>query len=245
MGAALVPVAFSYGGWQTATFIAGEMRNPARDLSRGLVLGVAAVVLLYLSVNFVCVKVLGPEALDRTATPAADVIRKALGERGALFISAGISVSALGFLSHGILTAPRVYHVMARDGLFFSAIGRVSASTGAPVAAILLQGIAATLVATSGKYEQILNYEISVDSVAFALTGAALFVFRHRKLGETSAQVYRTPGHPYTTAMFVLVCAGLTVSAIRTDPLNSLIALAILLSGIPVYLYRSSRSRPA
>src|ERR1700720_1243418 len=182
IGSAMVPVAFAYGGWQTASFVAGEMRDPRRDLSRGLFAGVAGVVLLYLSVNFVCVKVLGPAGLAATTTPASAVMRAALGARGAQWIAIGIAISTLGFLSQGILTAPRVYYAMARDGLFFPSVGWLSPRTGVPVVAIVLQGVTATVIALSGRYEQILNYVISVDFISFGLTAASLFVFRRKSL---------------------------------------------------------------
>jgi APA family basic amino acid/polyamine antiporter len=243
IGAAMVPVAFAYGGWQTASFVAGEMRDPRRDLSRGLFAGVAGVVLLYLSVNFVCVKVLGPAGLAATTTPASGVMRAALGARGAQWIAIGIAVSTLGFLSQGILTAPRVYYAMARDGLFFEWVGRLSARTGAPVVAIVLQGIFATVIALLGKYEQILNYEVSVDFISFALTAASLFVFRARERGHAAPGIYRTPGHPYTTGIFVLACAAIVASTWAASPQNSVIGFGILLTGIPVYLYWSTRSK--
>ena len=238
VGAAMIPVAFAYGGWQTATFVAGEMRHPARDLSRGLVLGVIGVVVLYLAVNVVCLRVLGPGGLDRTATPASDVMRAAMGARGAWWIAVGITVSTLGFLSQGMLTAPRVYHAMAADGLFFRGVGWLSPRTGAPVVAIALQGVLATAIACSGKYEQILNYDVAVDFIFFALTAASLFVFRRRAVVAGAARpVYLAPGHPYTTGLFVLVSAGIVASTIVTYPANSAVALGILLTGIPVYLY--------
>ena len=180
IGAAMIPVAFAYGGWQTSTFVAAEMRDPRRDLSRGIVMGVTGVVVLYLAVNLVCLKVLGPAGLDRTADAGIGCDAGCRGRRGALWIAVGIAVSTLGFLSQGMLTAPRVYNAMARDGLFFAWVGWLSPRTGAPVVAILLQGVAATAIACSGKYEQILNYEVSVDFIAFALTAAALFHFRRR-----------------------------------------------------------------
>lgn len=241
IAAAMTPIAFAYGGWQTASFVAAEMRDPRRDLSRGLVMGVLGVVLLYLSVNFVCVKVLGPQGLAATRTPASAVMRAALGERGAQWIALGIAVSALGFLSQGILTAPRVYYAMARDGLFFESVGRLSARTGAPVVAIAVQGIFATAIACLGRYEQILNYEVSVDFISFTLTAAALFVLRRRT--PDARGVYRTPGHPYTTALFVLASAGVVVSTVWHDPGNTVIGLGILLTGVPVYLYWSRRRR--
>jgi APA family basic amino acid/polyamine antiporter len=235
---AMVPIAFAYGGWQTATFVAGEMRDPRRDLSRGLVAGVAGVVALYLAVNVVCLRVLGPAGLDATSTPASEVMRTALGEAGARWIAVGIAISTLGFLSQGMLTAPRVYYAMAQDGLFFERVGRLSARTGAPVFAILLQGVAATAIACSGKYGEILNFEVTVDFISFGMTAAALFVLRRRGGGEG---VYRTPGHPYTTAIFVLACLGLVGSAIAAAPWNSAIALGILAVGIAVYPFWSRR----
>src|SRR6266540_3727426 len=135
IGSAMVPIAFAYGGWQTATFVAGEMRDPCRDLSRGLLLGVAGVVGVYPSVNLVCLRVLGPAGLDATTTPASDVMRAALGPRGAQWIAAGIAISTLGFLSQSMLTAPRVYYAMARDGLFFASVGKLSERSRAPVVA--------------------------------------------------------------------------------------------------------------
>jgi APA family basic amino acid/polyamine antiporter len=239
IGAASIPVAFAYGGWQTATFVAGEMRNPARDLSRGLVAGVAGVVVLYLAVNVVCLKVLGPDGLAATRTPATAVMRAAMGERGAWWIAVGIAISTLGFLSQGMLTAPRVYNAMARDGLFFESVGRLSPRTGAPVTAIVLQGIAATAIAFSGKYEQILNYEVSVDFISFSLAAGALFLFRRQ--GRGSGRIYRAPGHPYTTALFVAACVGIVASTVITDPLNSARGWGIMLTGVPVYWYWNRR----
>jgi len=234
IGAAMVPIAFAYGGWQTATFVAGEMRDARRDLSRGLLLGVAGVVALYLAVNVACLRVLGPVGLDATNTPASDVMRIALGERGSQWIAAGIAISTLGFLSQSMLTGPRVYYAMAHDGLFFKSVGKLSPGSRVPVVAILLQGVAAIIIACSGTYGEILNFAITVDFIFFGMTAAALFVLRHRQIGSNAA-IYRTPGHPVTTTLFVLACAGIVGSAIVASPANSAIALGIMLAALPVY----------
>src|SRR5579863_8818438 len=248
IGAAMIPVAFAYGGWQTSTFVAGEMRDPRRELSRGLIAGVLGVVALYLSVVFVSLRILGSTGLAQTHTPASAVMRAALGDRGAFWIAVGIAVSTLGFLSQGILTAPRVYYAMARDGLFFKSVGWLSPKSGAPVVAIIVQGIAATIIALSGRYEQILNYVVSIDFISFALTAASLFVFRHRDTA-TAANAeefrYRVPGHPYTTSLFVLACAAIVATTIITYPTNSVFGFIILAAGIPVYLYWSRKPRVA
>ena len=242
IGAAMVPIAFAYGGWQTATFVAGEMRDARRDLSRGLLMGVAGVVALYLAVNIVCLRVLGPAGLDATNTPASDVMWVGLGERGAQWIAAAIAISTLGFLSQSMLTAPRVYYAMARDGLFFRSVGKLSSGTRAPIMAIVLQGVAATIIACSGKYGEILNFEVTVDFIFFGMTAASLFVLRSRQVGAATA-VYRAPGHPFTTILFVLSCAGIVGSAIVAAPGNSAIALCIMLSALPVYYWWSRFKR--
>jgi APA family basic amino acid/polyamine antiporter len=242
VGSAMVPIAFAYGGWQTATFVAGEMRDARRDLSRGLLIGVAGVVGLYLAVNVVCLRVLGPVGLNATATPATDVMRSALGARGAQWIALGITVSTLGFLSQSMLTAPRVYYAMARDGLFFASIGKLSPRSRAPVVAIVLQGLAAIVIACSGTYGEILNFEVTVDFIFFAMTGASLFILRRRQI-EPHAAIYRVPGHPFTTSLFVLACLGIVGSAIAASPVNSAVALGIMLAALPVYCYWSRFKR--
>jgi APA family basic amino acid/polyamine antiporter len=236
IGAAMVPIAFAYGGWQTATFVAGEMRDARRDLSRGLLIGVGGVVALYLAVNLACLRVLGADGLGATTTPASDVMRIALGERGAQWIALAITISTLGFLSQSMLTAPRVYYAMARDGLFFKSVGKVFGWSGAPVMAIVLQGLAAIVIACSGTYGEILNFEVTVDFIFFGMTATALFIFRRRDIGLAGI-TYRVPGHPFTTMLFVLSCAGIVVSAVIASPRNSAIALCIMLAALPVYYF--------
>ena len=236
IGAAMVPIAFAYGGWQTATFVAAEMRDPRRDLSRGLLLGVSGVVALYLAVNLACLRVLSPAGLDATTTPASDLMRIALGESGARWIAFAITISALGFLSQSMLTAPRVYYAMARDGLFFASVGKLFGKSESPVVAIVLQGLAAIVIACSGTYGEILNFEVTVDFIFFGMTAASLFILRRRQIGSETAS-YRVPGYPFTTMLFVLSCAGIVVSAVIASPRNGAIALCIMLAGLPVYYF--------
>jgi APA family basic amino acid/polyamine antiporter len=241
IGAAMTPVMFAYGGWQTASFVAGEMRDPRRDLARGLLLGVAGVILLYCSVAFVCVHALGPAALAQSKTPASDVMRLALGQRGATLIALAIAVSTLGFLSQGMLTAPRVYFAMAEDGLFFRRVAQVNPITRVPVIAIVLQGIAAAAIALSGTYGQILGYVVSVDFIFFGLTGAALFVFRRRD--PDTQPPFTVPAHPFTTAFFVIACWTVVVATVVNNLENSLIGYAILAAGVPACLYWQRKNR--
>ena len=242
-GAAMVPVLFAYGGWQTANFLAGEVKEPEKNLPRGLLLGVLGVVILYIGVNWVCLRSLGPQALARTTTPASAVMRMALGQRGAMFIAAAIAISTLGFLSQSILTAPRVYFAMAEDGLFFRAIAWLDPRTRVPVVAIVLQSAWTIVIALSGRYEQILNYVISMDFLFFGLTATTLFVFRRRAArGEMYAsQAYRMPGHPVSTALFAAICWWIVANTVYRYPQNSLVGFVLLMAGIPVYWFWSRR----
>ena len=238
LGAALTPVMFSYGGWQTASFVSGEMREPRRDLPRGLLLGVCGVILLYTLVNVAFLRALGADGLAETETPASALMRLALGEGGARLIAVGIAVSTLGFLSQSMLTAPRVYFAMAEDGLFFRGVARLSERTRAPVAAIALQGLLAAVIAFWGKFGEILNYVVSVDFIWFGLTAASLFVFRRRARdgGVEDGGGFRVPGHPFTTLFFAAACALIVAATVYEHPRNSALGLAILASGVPVYL---------
>jgi APA family basic amino acid/polyamine antiporter len=220
------------------------MRDARRDLSRGLLIGVGGVVALYLAVNLACLRVLGPGGLNATTTPASDVMRIALGERGAQWIALAITISTLGFLSQSMLTAPRVYYAMARDGLFFKSVGQVFGKSGAPVVAIVLQGLAAIAIACSGTYGEILNFEVTVDFIFFGMTAAGLFILRRRSIGSESI-IYRVPGHPFTTMLFVLSCAGIVVSAVIASPRNSAIALCIMVVALPIYYFWTKFSRAA
>lgn len=238
-GAALVPVIFSYGGWQTATFIAGEIKEPRKNLPRGLILGVIGVVVLYLAANVVYVSVLGTTELAASSAPASEVMRRALGDFGARLIAAGIAISTAGFLSQSMLTAPRVYFAMAKDGLFFNVVGMVHPRTRAPIVAIALQGLLAIVIALLGTYERILNYVVSVDTIFFGLTACCIFVFRKR---EPAAVVNRVPGHPVTTILFIAVCWLVVINTVYRYPENTLIGIAIMLAGIPAYLFWRWRS---
>jgi basic amino acid/polyamine antiporter, APA family len=241
-GAAMIPVLFAYGGWQTANFVAAEVKEPKKNLPRGLLIGVLGVVALYSTVNWVCVRSLGPQALAMTHTPATSVMRLAWGDRGATFIAAAIAISTLGFLSQSILTAPRVYFAMADDGLFFKAVAWVDPRTHVPVAAIVLQSVWTIVIALSGKYEQILNYVVSMDFLFFGLTATTIFVFRRRagRQGRDAAD-YRVPGHPITTLFFVAICWWVVANAVYRYPQNSLIGFVILAAGIPVYWFWSRK----
>ncbi|MGB8343113.1 MAG: amino acid permease [Chthoniobacterales bacterium] len=231
LGAAMTPVLFAYGGWQTASFLGGEVRDATKILPRALILGVLGVIAVYVSVNFAYLRALGAEGLAATSTPASSVMRNSLGTRGAQFIAAGIAFSAFGFLAQSMLTAPRVYFAMATDGVFFRAVARVHPRTRVPMVAITLQGVWAIVIALTGTYAQVVNYVVAMDCIFFGLTAVCLFVLRRR----TPASTFRVPGHPWTTLFFIAAQWAVVVSTFAHDPKRAFIGLGIALAGLPVY----------
>jgi basic amino acid/polyamine antiporter, APA family len=243
-GAALIPTQFAYGGWQTACFVAGEVHEPRRNLPRGLMLGVLGVIVVYLSVNYVCVHALGAEGLAQTKTPASAVMRLALGDRGARFLAAGIAISTIGFLSQSMLTAPRVYFAMSEDRLFFKQLAWLNRARVPAVAIALQGGLAIVIALVASKFEQILNYVVSVDVIFFALSAVCVFAFRKKNQNPENG-VFRVPGHPFTTLFFIGACGVITFSLIYKFPLNSSISFGIMLLGIPAYFVWARRAKGA
>jgi len=249
-GAALIPVMFAYGGWQTSNYIASEIREPRQNLPKALVLGVIGIIVLYVSVNIIYVQVLTPAGLAATTIPASAVMHAALGNFGATLVAIMIAISTLGFLSSAMLTYPRITFAMAQDGVFPAAFARLGSNSRAPVAAIMLQG-AITITATLlGTFEQILNYVVVMDWLFFGLTASCIFVFRRREArAQDPAGVpdgFRVPGHPWTTGLFVLVAWLIVLNTIYKYPRNTGVAVGILLAGVPVYyLLRRSATRSA
>jgi APA family basic amino acid/polyamine antiporter len=238
-GAALIPAQFAYGGWQTACFVAGEVREPRKNLPRGLVLGVLGVIVVYLSVNYVCVHVLGAGGLAQTTTPASTVVRLTLGDKGARLLAAGIAISTIGFLSQSMLTAPRVYFAMADDKLFFKQLAWLNRARVPAVAIALQGGLAIVIALVASRFEQILNYVVSVDVVFFALSAACVFAFRKQRAPD--AKAFRVPGHPLTTLFFIAACCVITFSLLYKFPLNSGISFGIMLLGVPAYFIWAPR----
>ena len=233
---ALVPIMFTYGGWQTASFVSGEMRDPTRDLPRGLILGVIGVITVYLLVNFASLHALGINGLMGSKAPASDVMRLSFGAAGGRFIATAIAISTVGFLSQSMLTAPRVYYAMAKDGVFFERVGRLGARSHVPVAAIVLQGVTASVIALWGRFDQVLNYVVSIDVLFFGLTGAALLVYRRRAASEPPPPI-RVPLHPITTMAFVAACWAIAITTILSAPHDAGGGVVILALGVPVYFW--------
>jgi len=247
VGTALIPVLFAYGGWQSTNFVAGEMKDPRRDLPRALVIGVGIVVLVYVLANLVYVRVLGVPGLAASTAPASDVMRRLIGPRGATFIALGIAVSTFGFLNLAILSAPRVYQAMAADGVFFGRAARLSDRSRVPAVAILIQGGWAALLVATKTYGQLLDYVVFGDWIFFAAVGVTVFVYRRRGVGgvggvaEAAGAAFRCPGYPWVPGFFVAAGVFAVASTVLSNPLNALVGGGIIAAGVPVYLWWKRR----
>jgi APA family basic amino acid/polyamine antiporter len=239
-GAALVPILFTYGGWQQTNFIAEEIIEPERDLPRALVLGVAIVVAVYLLANVAYLRVLGAGGLAASTAPAADVMQAVLGPVGGRVIAAGIAVSTFGFLNLVILVTPRVLQAMAADGVFFARLAVLHPVHRTPAAAIVALAACATLLTLFKTFGQLVDYVTFGDWIFFGLTVAGLFVYRNRERGAGSGEregtrPFRVPGYPWTPALFVLAAAYVVASAVVSNPKNAAIGAALIGAGVPAY----------
>jgi APA family basic amino acid/polyamine antiporter len=247
VGAALVPVLFTYGGWQQTNFIAEEIVAAERNLPRALLGGVLAVVAVYLLANVAYLRVLGAEGLAASPAPAAEVMQRLLGPGGKAVISAGIAVSSFGFLDLVILVTPRVFQAMAADGVFFRRLARLHPTYRTPDAAIGLMGAWAIVLTLTKTYGPLTDYVVFGDWIFFGASVATLFVYRARErtAGSPAPLRFRAPGYPWLPGLFVLSAMYVVVSAVGSNPGNALVGAGLILLGVPAYLFWSRRRAPA
>jgi basic amino acid/polyamine antiporter, APA family len=241
-GAALIPILFTYGGWQSANIIAEEMRDARRTLPRALVAGTLIVIAIYLLANVVYLNALSREGLAATKTPAADAVRRIFGPGADRLISATIAVSGFGFLDLTLLAQTRIYYAMGADGVFFRGLGRLHPRFQTPSLAILLQAAWGIVLVLTGTYADLVDSVVFGDWIFFTLTVAAVFLFRRRHpLESRPPDSFRSPGYPWFPAFFVVTGVAAVASAIASNPKRSLIGAALLATGVPVYAFFARR----
>jgi APA family basic amino acid/polyamine antiporter len=238
---ALVPILFAYGGWQSCASIAGEIKDPARNLARANVIGVVIVVVLYLTLNCAYLWVLTPAEVAASPAVAADAARAAAGAGGARFVALLITVSSLGFLAVVVLTGARLVFAMARDGLFLAPAGRLTSRFQTPAFALGFQAAVSLALLMTNTYDQLLSYVVFADWLFFGLTAGALLLVRARE-PRPGPGVASVPGHPVTTVAFVAIAGGVVINTFVTYPVQSLIGSAILgVAAVGFYAGRLAR----
>jgi APA family basic amino acid/polyamine antiporter len=233
LGLGMVGAFYSFGGWWEVNKIAGEVRDPGRTLQRALILGVAVVTAVYVLISgvFLYLVPLGKATTDETFV--AQVGEVLFGPAGGMVFAAIVVVCVLGSLAGFVISAPRVYYAMARDGVFLPAFGQVQSRFGTPAAAIAIQGAIGTLLVAVSSFQQIIAYFIFVAVLFLGLTVAGLFVFRKR--GQDAGSAILTPGYPVTPVAFLALVALLLIVLAVRSPRGALLGVAVVLAGLPVY----------
>jgi len=237
-GAAMVPILFTYGGWQNANYIGEEIENPKKNLPLALMAGTIAVVVIYVTVNVVFLRAMGLNGLAATAAPAADAARRMFGATGDVFMSAAIAISTFGFLDLSILAPTRVYYAMATDRLFVPALATLHPRYATPSLAIIVQSTWSCFLALTGSYGRLANYVVFADWIFFGLTVLTVLTFRRKvPLASRPPGSFRAPGYPIVPIVFVLMSGAVVASVVGADPGSAAKGALLLALGIPVYYW--------
>jgi APA family basic amino acid/polyamine antiporter len=236
-GAALVPIFFSYGGWQQLNFVAGEIKDPRRGVPAALALGVGIVALIYVGANAVYLRALGPVGMAESNAIAQAAAQVLFGDFGERAITILIAISILAFSNVVVMVTPRVFYALARDGVFLQSLAQLDRRFETPARAIILQGAWAILLVLVGSIGALVNGVVFADWIFFGLGAASLFVFRRRASGDAAA--YRVPGYPLVPAFFVIAAVIAVVSAFASYPIESLIGVGALAAGTVLFVWKS------
>jgi APA family basic amino acid/polyamine antiporter len=230
---------FAFGGWHMVTYTAEETVDPQRTIPRALALGMALVIACYVALNTVYLYVLPLDRVIASTRVAADAADAVLGSGGAALLSALVVFSTIGALGGLILAGPRVYYSMAQDGLLFRWAGAIHPRFHTPHRAIVLQAVWSCVLVATGSYRALFTRVIYTEWIFFALMAGGLFVLRRRP-GYTPR--YRVWGYPVVPALFALAALAVAGSEIVSQPRDSVIGLALVLAGLPVYLIWTRRA---
>jgi basic amino acid/polyamine antiporter, APA family len=242
---AMLAAFWAYQGWVSVGFIGGEVKDPHRNIPRGIIAGVGIVIIVYLVVNYTFLTLLSIPELEQinnsgNQIAGIEAVRGIWGNGGVLFISLIILIATLGCTNASILTGARPYYAMARQGLFFRATDKLN-SRNVPAAALLWQGVWASILVLSGTFDQLTDMLIFAVYIFYGATAMGVFILRRRM--PNAHRPYKTWGYPVVPALFVLFCVGLFLNTIITRPREAGIGLSLILLGIPVYFLLSGKSK--
>ena len=234
IGVAMTACLMAYNGWSYVSFVAGEVKNPQRNIPASLMIAMVAVIALYMSANLAYMNVLTVPEIAATERVGSAVAERTMGSIGASVLSAVVLLSVIGAINGNILTAARVPFAQARDGMFFRRFGQVHPRFKTPAFAIVAQALWSGLLILTGSYETLFTYSILSAWIFYALSVAAVWILR-RKLPDLP-RPYRMWGYPYTLILFLIVSVWFMADALITQTKPSLMAIAIAAAGVPFYL---------
>lgn len=244
-GAAMLGALWAYNGWNEVTYVAEEIKDPRRNLPLAIIGGITVIACLYIVANAAYFYVLPPTDianLSASSSVATEVVTRVLGPGAASVMAAVMAMSIFGSLLIASLVCARIPYAMARDGIFFRTLARVSPRTRVPIRALVAQAAWAIVLVLSGSYDTLTDYAIFSVLIFVSLATASVYVFRRRM--PDAERGYRTWGYPVTPALFLLVSGWLVLNTVVTMPGRALAGLGVMALGLPFYWYWSSR-RPA
>ncbi len=239
-GLAMIACLLSYDGWVAVGFVAGEIRNPKRNLPLATVLGLGVVIAVYVLANAAYLRVLSVPEIAGASRVGALVAERAMGRAGGAFVAAAILLSISGAMNGWIMTAPRVFFAQARDGLFLPVFGRIHPRFRTPYVSIALFAAWSALLALSGTYETLASYAMYAAWLFYGLTAAGVMVLRMRK--PNIARPYRMWGYPWSVLLFVAVAIGFVLNTLIETPGPALIGTLLIAAGVPVYWIAQKRA---
>ena len=240
VGLAMIAVLWSYDGWHLVTFAAGEVKQPRRNLTRGLLAGTLVVIALYLLVNLAYFRALSLDQIAASARVAGDAMERALGPIGGTLVAGAILLSISGAMNSNILAGPRVPYAMARQGLFFRVMAFVHPRFQVPSAAILLTGLMSAVLTLVGTFEQLFNYVIFVSWVFYGLGAAGVIVLRLRR--PDLERPYKAWGYPVVPLLFSAAAVALVANSVLNDFIRVFWGILVIVTGLPAFFFWRSRS---
>jgi len=242
VGLSIISVLWAYEGWQYVTFVSAEAKDPQRSLPRAITIGTLLLIAIYLIANFAYLAALGPAKVAASERVAGEAVAAVMGPAAGWLIAAAIIVSMYSAAHSTVITVPRVYFAMARDGLFFRRLTEVHPRYGTPAVAIISSCAWAMVLALTGTFEQLLTYVVFIGWIFYALGAAAVIALRIKR--PDAVRPFRVPLYPLTPVLFVLAGAVIVLNTVVTQPRDSAIGIAVVFAGAPAYLLWKRRQSP-
>ncbi len=240
-GAVLLLVFWAFDGWNNVNFVAGEIRDPARNIPRTLVISISLISLVYLLINYVYFKALPMDQIVGVVTIAESASTALLGPMATLFLTIAILVAIASSLNGSVFVGARVYYAMAKDGVFFKKMAQIHPRFQTPGFSIIVQGLWAGLLVFMGNVEQLFTYMIFSAIIFWVITVYSVFTLRKKR--PDLARPYKTWGYPVTPIVFILACLALLLNTLMESPVESLFGLWVTVLGIPAYFYWKGRNK--
>ncbi len=241
IGVAMVATLWSYDGWNSLTYLAGEVKEPQRNIPKALIVGTAAIIVIYVLTNLAYLYILPINEIATSKLVAADVMDRIFSEYGGAAISLAVMISTFGTVNATSMTTARVFFAMAKDRLFFQRMSTTHERYKTPTTSLIVQCAWACILTLTGTYDQLFTYVIFASWIFYALGAAGIFIMR-RKIPNPN-RLYRVPGYPIVPILFVTVATWFVINTLVHDTSDSMVGVVLLAAGLPFYFYWEGKMR--